>query len=463
MMQPKYGWIYLSFIVSVAILVITSSSFYKQFHLLRSHSEQLHHNYRVFTHLRDLKQIVLEAESKARGFMVTRDSSFLTGIENLRPEIQEKVDSLKMLFGTESSQLQRLILMNSNLNGRLNSLYRNISSIASGDTVGFAESLKRGEQFMNAFRIDAETIERAEVAEGHRTRHNLNDFAEITPVSFNVILVFAGLLTLVSFLFILREMRMRLRYQNELEKKLKELNSSTSELERFTYVASHDLQEPLRKIRTFSDRLMSKHRSTMNEEASKIVERLDASSHRMQDLIQDMVNFTNLINKNETAIACDLNSILERTLYQMKNQVQQKNALIKYDKLPVIKGYSEQLTLLFRSLIENSLKFADNSRQCEITIHYHQVEGANIPNASLPAKRLFHQVAFKDNGIGFDNEFASRIFLIFQRLHSQESPYYGKGIGLAIAQRVVANHNGTITAKGVANEGATFIIYFPVE
>lgn len=462
-MKPKFGWIYLFLVISVAILVITSSSFYREFHQLKVHAENLNHNYQVFTHLRDLKQLILEAESNARGFMVTKDSSYITGIESLRPEIQLRVDSLKLLFGKESAQVRRLILLHSNLNGRMNSLYRNIHAAATDDTLGLAESLKRGQQFMNAVKEDAEAIEYLEVAEGHKTRHNLNDFAEVTPISFNIILAFAGLVTLVSFLFILREMRIRVRYQNELERKLKELNSSTAELERFTYVASHDLQEPLRKIRTFSDRLMSKHRETMNEEAAKIVERLDASSHRMQDLIQDMVNFTNLINKNETAIACDLNAILERALYQLRTQIDQKNALIKYDKLPVIKGFNDQLALLFRSLIENSLKFSDGSRTCEISIHYHQVEGGDVLHPDLPSKRLFHQVAFKDNGIGFDNEFASRIFLIFQRLHSQESPYYGKGIGLAIAQRVVTNHNGIIIAKGIPGEGATFIIYFPVE
>ncbi len=461
-MKPKYGWIYLCFVLSLVILVATSVSFYRQFHLLEVHSSQLLHNQLVYTQLRDLKQIVWKAESNARGFMVTGDSMYLKGMANVREDISEIVDSLKSLFGKETIQSNRLILLNASLTGRINVLTRNIQKVAIGDTMGLSESLMHGQQLMHLFQEESDQIEKDEVAERLRTGRELHFFTRITPISFNIILVFSGILTLVSFLFILKEMRTRIRYQDELERKLKELNSSTSELERFTYVASHDLQEPLRKIRTFSDRLMSKHRDSMNEEASRIIERIDASSHRMQDLIQDMVNFTNLVNREETAMVCDLNLILEKTLQQMSQQVMEKEAMIKYDKLPIINGFREQLGLLFRSLLENALKFADADRQCEITIHYHQVEGYNIPLFNLPSKRLYHQIAIKDNGIGFDNEFASKIFLIFQRLHSQESPYHGKGIGLAIAQRVVANHNGVILARGKTGEGATFSIYFPI-
>ncbi len=462
-MKPKYGWVYLSFVVSLAILVISSVSFYTQFRLLRNHATQLQHNHEVFTGLRNLKQIVLEAESSARGFMISGDSSYLSAIPSLRSRVSSELNSLKSLFGTDSPQHNRLVIMSSDLTRRINTLYRNLDRVARGDTLGLAESLKRGHHLMEIFKQESDEIESIEEALGNKTRNEVQTYAQLTPVSFNVMVIFSGILTLLSFLFIIREMRIRLRYQLELEKKLKELNSSTAELEQFTYVASHDLQEPLRKIRTFSDRLMTKHQSDLNPEAARLVERLDVSAHRMQDLIQDMIDFTTLVNKRGVLAPCDLTSIFERVLHQARPQMNEINAIVRYDKLPVITGFPEQLTIMFRALLDNSLKFHEPSRALQIVLNYHQVEGHNIPyDPPLPAKRLFHKISFRDNGIGFDNEFASRIFLIFKRLHAQDSNYGGKGIGLAIAQRVVSNHNGLILARGVEGEGATFSIYFPV-
>ncbi|MGZ5248232.1 MAG: sensor histidine kinase, partial [Flavitalea sp.] len=138
-------------------------------------------------------------------------------------------------------------------------------------------------------------------------------------------------------------------------------------------------------------------------------------------------------------------------------------ATIEFDSLPVIDGYKDQLFLMFRCLMENSLKFSDPGKQLVIQMNWTKVDGKSINDLELAPGRNYFLVTFRDNGIGFDNEFASKIFLIFQRLHNQESHYHGKGIGLAITQRVMTNHNGVITAKGTPGEGAVFSLYFPVE
>lgn len=461
-MKPKFGWVFFIFIVSMALLVSFSILFYQQFRILANMNNRLQHNFEVFYQLRDLKQIVTEAESNTRGFIITRDSGFISRFPQLRDRVQIRVDSLKSLMDPESAQYRSLILMNVNLTQLVNSLTRNIQQIQMNDSSGLHESLVNSQTWMHRFVNDIEEMENKEYGETIKLREIIKDQESSAPDYFNVALIFSGLLTLVSFFFVIREMRMRFKYQDELELRLNELNRSTAELEQFTYVASHDLQEPLRKIRTFSGRLVMKNKGTLSGEGELILERIDVAAQRMQDMIQDMVNFTNLVNRHELPEKVDLNRVIQHLLKKMHEAIREKNAMIIHEELPVIHGFRDQLILLFRALMDNSLKFSSSNRRCEIRITSQKIEGKDIGDSKVQGKKHYYQVKVEDNGIGFNNEFASRIFMIFQRLHNQESPYRGKGIGLAIAQRVMTNHNGMIMATGDPEKGATISMYFPV-
>jgi light-regulated signal transduction histidine kinase (bacteriophytochrome) len=232
-------------------------------------------------------------------------------------------------------------------------------------------------------------------------------------------------------------------------------------LEQFTFVASHDLQEPLRKIRTFSDRLLIKHRPQLTDEAQTILDRIDVAANRMQEMIQDMVNFTNLVVKEEEPSLVDLNYVADKVLNEYKDD-NVKEPIVYKDLLPTLKGYPTQLYLLFKAIIDNSIKFAKPGEHAVIRFAYEQVNNQQNIGYSTGG-RIFHSITIEDKGIGFDNEFAEKIFLIFQRLHTQQSQYRGKGIGLAIAQRVMANHNGFIVAKGELGSGTTIKMFFPSE
>jgi signal transduction histidine kinase len=462
-MKPKFGWIYLSFVISLAVLIVVSVMFYNQFRKVRSYNEQMDINYEMLQQFIKMKEVVYAAETEGYGFMVTRDSFLLKKLQNIHADIAIRQDTLKMLLDSNSNQRAKLILMNSSLARRINTLNRNVYRVAINDTVDITNAIREGQKQSMLLRQEMDEIVNIGVTEGERIKKDIKEKQDITPKLFNVILMFSGLLTLVSFFFILREMRMRKKYQVELEKRINELNRSTAELEQFTYVASHDLQEPLRKIRTFSDRLVIKHKPVLNEEAGKIIDRIDISAHRMQDLIQDMVSFTTLVKRKEKIGKVDLNLVVNSVQESLYNIIEEKQATIEFDSLPVINGYRDQLFLLFRCLMENSLKFNNPDKHLIIQMNWIKLEGKSIKELDVPVNRNYYLLTFRDNGIGFDNEFASKIFLIFQRLHNQESHYHGKGIGLAIAQRVMTNHNGTITAKGISGEGAVFSLYFPIE
>lgn len=247
----------------------------------------------------------------------------------------------------------------------------------------------------------------------------------------------------------------------ELEKKVEErtaeLLRKNSELEQFAYIASHDLQEPLRKIRTFSE-LLQKSLQT-GAPANNYFEKIQSSAARMTQLIKDVLDYSRLSNMEEQFVATDLNSILQQVKTDFELLIEQKQAVIKDNNLPVIKGIPLQLQQLFTNLIGNSLKFSE--KQPVITITGTPLSESEIPfYPGLKPEVPYIKLEFSDNGIGFEQQFSERIFAIFQRLNERRV-YAGTGIGLALCKKIVENHHGTIKANGRPNEGAVFTVILP--
>jgi signal transduction histidine kinase len=462
-MKPRFGYLYGAFIISLGILVLLSFLFYQKVNTSVGYNDYFERSHNVILQIAKLKSTLTEMESSTRGFMLTRDSAFLRNMPYFEDSVTSIIDSLKILVEDDDEQLRRVMLMHSTVKNRINVLSINLNRFIRDDSTGLVTSLTRGKSIMDNFMREAQVIEGVALKRRGAKNDTKQLFENITPNYFNIILIFAGVITLVSFVFINREVRMRFRYQKELERKLHELNRSNSELEQFTFVASHDLQEPLRKIRTFTDRLQYKHGHELNTDAAAILNRIHHAAERMQDLIQDMVNFTTLVSKEEELSDVDLNTTIRSAMREYAKVMEDSKAQIHAQPLPVITGYSEQLLLLFRSLLDNAFKFSKPGEPPVINIRAEQMYGNQGPNGSHLDVKYYHKITIEDNGIGFDNEFAEKIFMIFQRLHTQESDYSGKGIGLAIAQRVMANHNGFIIATGTAGSGASFMMYFPVE
>lgn len=461
-MKPKFAYIYISFIVSLVILVILSFLFYKRLNTHLKYSTEFDNGNNIILKLSQLEEKMMELENYSRGFLLLRDSTLIPLYKSSRDSVPSYLNALENSFADDNDQLQRLKLMRRTVTSQVNMYNHAIERTILEDTLDRQTALIRAKKTMDTFKEEAGEIVRAEqnrMDESFKTKELFEDYY---PGYFNTISIWAGIVTMVSFYFIHREMKMRSRYQQELEKKLHELNRSNSELKQFAYIASHDLQEPLRKIRTFSDKLVVKHKDEVDSDSKAVISRIEASAERMQELIQDMLNFTNLVNREDKMETIDLNIIVTNVLKDFIEITQSTHAIISWDILPTINGSDGQLTLLFKSLFDNSFKFAKPDQSPVIKISYQHVDGHNEPDTHLTGK-YYHKIIMKDEGIGFNNEFAEKIFMIFQRLHTQQSGYRGKGIGLAIAQRIMTNHNGLIMARGMINDGATFIMYFPVE
>ncbi|MES2328892.1 MAG: ATP-binding protein [Bacteroidota bacterium] len=231
---------------------------------------------------------------------------------------------------------------------------------------------------------------------------------------------------------------------------------SNSDLEQFAYVASHDLQEPLRKIQIFTEMA---EKTVNNDASATYFEKIHSSARRMTDLIKSVLNYSRLSKTGEQFEEVDLNQIVENTKTDFELLITEKKAVIKNDILPVIEGIPLQLNQLFLNLFSNSLKFS--SAEPLITISSRVVPEKEIRDHEfLHAKERYIEILFKDNGIGFEQQYADQIFTIFQRLHDKRS-YEGTGIGLALCKKIVENHHGFITAKSELGKGAAFYIYLP--
>lgn len=244
---------------------------------------------------------------------------------------------------------------------------------------------------------------------------------------------------------------------------LEELKRSNSNLEEFAFAASHDLKEPIRKIHFFSERIKHQVSEKLNEEELRMFGRLESATLRMSGLVDDLLSFSQVSLKPFEKEQVDLGNVLSQILEDLDLEILEKKATIKVDKLPVIKGYHHQLQQLFQNLVTNAIKYRKIGIDPQITITCRKtgLKKTAFPVIPEDHNREYFEISVRDNGIGFEQKDADRIFNVFQRLHGN-TEYKGSGIGLAIARKVAQNHNGYIYAKSNPGEGSTFMVYLPV-
>ncbi len=253
----------------------------------------------------------------------------------------------------------------------------------------------------------------------------------------------------------------QLKQANEsLEDKNTALESMNKELEAFTYVASHDLQEPIRKIQTFASIILEKENKNLSEKGKNYFRLMQSSAERMQQLIRDLLAFSHISATERKFENTHLSTIIEDVIVELKEAIERQQAVIDVNEMCEAKIIPFQFRQLMHNLLGNALKFSNPSLPPHITITCKNVKYNELNNANLPPQKEYCHIKIADNGIGFKEEFSEKIFEVFQKLHDREE-YTGTGIGLAIVKKIVDNHNGMITATGEQGKGATFDIYIP--
>ena len=254
--------------------------------------------------------------------------------------------------------------------------------------------------------------------------------------------------------------------------KASELARSNAELEQFAFVASHDLQEPLRKIQAFGDRLKTKCDEAKLEAGRDYLERMQNAAARMRNLIDDLLTFSRVISRTEPFAAVNLRTVVQDVLGDLEFRIEKTGAKVDVGDLPTIEADATQMRQLMQNLISNALKFQAPGATPEVSVTARLVSGAT-PNgqttflarktseAGPMGEETFCELTVRDNGIGFDEKYLDKIFAVFQRLHGRQE-YEGTGVGLAVCRRIVDRHAGRITAQSKPGAGASFIIWLPV-
>ena len=242
---------------------------------------------------------------------------------------------------------------------------------------------------------------------------------------------------------------------------IERLESVNKQLDNFAYMASHDLQEPLRKIRIFCDHLEINHKSVLNDDGKNNIEKIQRSCKRMQELIQDILTFSTLTMDKRQFEKSDLNELVKDVLNEMDGYINEKNANISVENLPSMFVNPVLIRPLFHNLISNSIKYSKKevSPVIRISSDYEFSEAETENNGH--GNNRYCRIIIEDNGIGFEQEYSEQIFGMFKRLHGKNQ-YHGTGIGLAICKKIAEEHNGYISAISKVNEGATFIVSLPM-
>jgi signal transduction histidine kinase len=463
-MRKRLRSILVAFSISFVLMAGLAFFSMERFSTLIRYSNDVDHTHLVISRLYNIEGYIKDLDRGERGYMLTKDTVYSNRTYRVIDSIAPSLKVLRTLLDDNKVQQNNLVVLRSIIALRVHAIRENFEHVDADTTTNHSPSIyyDEGRKLMvdcvHKMR-DMHNIENGLLAERYK---NEQFYQTLTSNAFKYIIVFFFAVTILLFILMVRELKRRMQYQDELQTKVIDLRRSHAELEQIAYASSHDLQEPLRKIQVFSNRLVWLKKDTMDEETHNTMDRISAAAARMQDLIEELVNLTSLTKETQKANV-NLSIPFKSAIDDLGNKIEGKHAVITYSEFPAAKGSIDQLKVLFKALLDNSIKFSREGQAPEINVTCDIVSGEELmENFRRLSHNKYHRITITDNGIGFENKFANKMFRIFQRLHNRESEYEGKGIGLAICQRIMTNHEGYILAYGHLEIGATFKLYFPV-
>lgn len=398
--------------------------------------------------LKDNMTILLDAETGERGFIITGDTSYLQPYKKALQKIQENARHLRELIVKDTIQRRNLDKLELLTKGKLARLATLVRLKLEGDEKQIETMLitDEGRHMMDKIREVNESMQTIELTLFDERSANTNQSIDSAKIIFIIEGGFALGITLLLAVIIMRELDRRTKAEKQMKAYNSELISKNKEIEQFAYVASHDLQEPLRSISNFSSLLAEKLKAHPHAEEREYMSFIQGGTKRMSSLIFDLLEYSR-IGKDLTKSQIDINEVVKECLTDMAASVKETRAEMRIAKLPVVTGYI-YLKSVFQNLISNAIKFHKMGIPPVISI-----SAANAGEAFL--------FSVTDNGIGIEKEYHERIFIIFQRLHTRQE-YGGTGIGLSQCRKIVELHGGKIWVESDPGKGSTFKFTIPI-
>lgn len=489
------------FALVFATLLVSMSVSYLNLRRLNAHNRLVGHTHEVILELEFLDSSVLAAESGMRGFAITADDEFLKPYQQSAQSARDSLARLRKLTADNPGQQQKWVELAASVENRIALIREAVDAVRSTGPEAGRASVRRGEgkAVMDEVRSQIRTMEREEQKQ-LANREAGASFAYWTAVVASLLSGALGL-ALAAFGFFLaqrevatraqetqglehakelleervrertaamseanQQLREEISEREHAERKVRqfaeELERSNRELEQFAAVASHDLQEPLRKIQAFGDRLQSNSRDQLGDKGQEYLDRMLVSAGRMRTLIDGLLQFSRVSTRQQPAAAVDLGEVAREVVADLEGRLQQTGGTIEVNGLPTISADPLQMRQLFQNLLGNSLKFRRPDVPPLVRVSGRVVPGppANTEDTQLG---LQCELVVEDNGVGFEPAYTDRIFEPFQRLHGRDE-YEGTGMGLAICKKIVERHGGTITAFSTPGAGSRFLVTLPV-
>lgn len=453
----------LGFITAMVLIASGFAISFYSYNQFGDDTKRVRHTYDVMGSLQQVLSLMKDVETGSRGYIITNDTTYLEPYRTALQQLPRQITKLRALINDNKAQAQNQVVLEKLIQAKLA-----ITNVRLGVRLFDQKSLavsKEGKRRMDALRQHVAMMTTTE-----QTLMDMRNRQAERSFRNTLLIIFAlSLLTFISLVISYRLLEQELirRQQNEdqlrdyeakLKGQIRQLEASNEELERFAFVASHDLQEPLRKIQSFSNLITDRYGNLFDADSLMFMSKISNSAERMSKLIKDLLNFSRISSHRESFRPVPLGEIVQRILDDQELRIKGLNAQVDVGSLPLIQGVSSQMDHLFNNLISNALKFIRPGVQPVLRIRARPVDGRAY--AGLMPDQPYFEITVEDNGIGFDEKYLDHIFKVFQRLHGK-SAFEGTGIGLAICKRVVVYHHGYITAHSQPNEGTTFVVVLP--